>query len=157
MNLKSLTFYVGSIGIVVALFSFTTAYGEANLKASTKIEGRYRIPAQNLPGCLKDDDPVVLMIQQSGVYLSASLLSKNETSQTITAARKKPSLSGTWEEQKLELSGLLSYLDDCQKDGERSPTVKIEGTFSQNNLRGKIRLDSSLTGINFTGKRDSDQ
>ena len=157
MNLKSLTFYVGSIGFVVALFSFTTAYGEANLKASTKIEGRYRIAAQALPGCLKDDEPLVLTIQQSGVYLSGSLLSKDETTQTVTAAKKKPSLSGTWDQQKLELSGLLSHLDACQKEGGRVPMVKIEGTISQNNLQGKIRLDSLPAGTNFNGKRDSGQ
>jgi hypothetical protein len=157
MNLKSVTFYAGAIGFVVALFGFTTAYGEANLKASTKIEGRYQIAAQNLPGCLKNDDLVVLTIQQSGVYLSGSLLSKNETGQMLTAAKKQPSLSGTWDQQKLELSGLLSHLDACQTDGGQVPMVKIEGTVSQNNLQGKIQLDSSPAGVNFNGKRDSGQ
>jgi hypothetical protein len=157
MNLKSLTFYVGSIGFVVALFSLTTAYGEANLKASTKIEGRYQIAAQNLPGCLRNDEPLILTIQQSGVYLSGLLLFKNETSQTMTIAKEKPSLSGSWDQQKLELSGLLTHLQSCQKDGGQVPMVKIEGTFSQNTLQGKIQLDSSTTGTNFASKRDLGQ
>jgi hypothetical protein len=156
MNLKTLPFYVGAIGFVGALFSFTTNYGEANLKASSKIDGRYRILGQNLPGCLKDDEPLVLTIQQSGIYLSGSLLSKDEPNQ-MTAAKKKPSLSGTWDQQKLELSGLVSHVDACQKDGGRVPLVTIEGTVSQNNLQGKIRLDSSPAGVSFTSKRESGQ
>ena len=64
LNFKSLAFYAGSIGFVVALFSFATAYGEANLKAPNKLEGRYRIAAQSLPGCLKAD-ALILTIQQS--------------------------------------------------------------------------------------------
>ena len=56
-NLTSLAFYTGAIGAVVALFSFATAYGEANLKAPTKLDGRYRIAAQALPGCLKARGP----------------------------------------------------------------------------------------------------
>ncbi|NJR50311.1 MAG: hypothetical protein HC780_12830 [Leptolyngbyaceae cyanobacterium CSU_1_3] len=155
MNLKTLTFYGCAIGFVGALFSITTAYGEANLKAAPQIDGRYRISTQNLPGCLKDQS-LVLTIQQSGVYLTGALLSSDETSQTVTATQKKPSLVGSWEQKKLELSGIPSSLEACQQGG-KVPTVRIEGTIAQNNLQGKIRLDSSPASVSFSAKRETEK
>jgi hypothetical protein len=155
MNLKTLTFYGCAIGSVGVLFSITTAYGEANLKAAPQIDGHYQILTQNLPGCLKDQS-LILTIQQSGVYLTGALLSSDETDQTVTATQKKPSLVGNWEQKKVELSGIPSHLEACQKM-EKVPTVKIEGTIAQNTLQGKIRLGSSPASVSFTAKRETEK
>ena len=157
-DLKSLAFYAGAIGFVVALFSFATAYGEANLKAPIKIEGRYRIPAQTLPGCLKAD-ALVLTIQQSGLYLSGSLLNANETGRTLTASKKKPSLTGmldshqeALDRQPLTLSGVPAHLDACQKTAQVRE-VTIRGSVTEETIRGNIRLESA-PGVTFVGQRE---
>ena len=124
-NLTSLTFYAGSIAAVVALFSFATSYGEAHLKAPTKLDGRYRIAAQNLPGCLKAD-ALILTLQQSGLYLSGSLLNADETDKTLTASKKKPSLMGTLDRDQLTVSGVPSHLEACQKNAQ-PPSVTLRG------------------------------
>ena len=72
-NFKSLTFYGVAIGFVLILFNLVTRYGEANLKAPARIDGRYRLSIAQLPDCLKSADPV-LTIQQSGIYLNGFLL-----------------------------------------------------------------------------------
>ncbi|MBC6435921.1 hypothetical protein FM036_43120, partial [Nostoc sp. HG1] len=50
-------------------------YGENNLKAPPPINGLYRLTlSENLPNCEKSDT-LTLKIQQSGIYLNASVLS----------------------------------------------------------------------------------
>ncbi len=148
-NLKSLSFYGATLAFVVALFSFTTNYGESNLRAPTKIAGRYRLSGKNLPGCLKAET-LILSIEQSGIYLNGALLSEKDASQTATAAKKKPLLTGLFQQPQLELSGKPS-LDNCK--GERSLTnLQIQGTIDQATLKGKILLASG--NINFTAKRE---
>ncbi len=151
-NLKSLAFYAGSIGLVVALFSFTTAYGEANLKAPNKLEGRYRIAAQSLPGCLKTDN-LILTIQQSGVYLSGSLLNAGETSKTLTASKKKSSLTGLLDRDQFTLSGVPSHVDECLKTPQ-IPQVLIHSMVTEGAIQGKIRLEPGAEA-NFVGKREA--
>ena len=151
-NLTSLAFYGGAIGAVVALFSFATAYGEANLKAPTKLDGQYRIAAQALPGCLKAE-ALILTIKQSGIYLSGSLLNANETDKTLTASKKQSSLTGMFDRQQLKLSGVLSHLDECQT--AQASEVLIQGTIAEGMIKGKIRLESGSADVNFIGKRET--
>ena len=150
-NLTSLAFYTGAIGAVVALFSFATAYGEANLKAPTKLDGRYRIAAQALPGCLKAE-ALILTIKQSGIYLSGSLLNADETNKTLTASKKQSSLTGMFDHEQLTLSGVPSHLDECQT--AHISEVLIQGTIAEGVIKGKIRLESGSAGANFVGKRE---
>ena len=150
-NLTSLAFYGGAIGAVVALFSFATAYGEANLKAPTKLDGRYRIAAQALPGCLKAE-ALILTIKQSGIYLSGSLLNADETDRTLTASKKQSSLTGMFDRDRLTLSGVPSHLDECQT--AQSSEVLIQGTIAEGMIKGKIRLESGSTSVTFVGKRE---
>lgn len=151
-NLKSLAFYGGAIGSVVVLFSLATAYGEANLKAPTKLDGRYRIAAQTLPGCLKTE-ALILTIEQSGIYLSGSLLNANETDKTLTASKKQSSLTGMFDREQLTLSGVPSHLDGCLKTAQ-IPEVLIQGAVTEGAITGKIRLGSSSASVNFVGKRE---
>lgn len=153
MNLKSLAFYASAIGFVIALFSVTTAYGEANLKASTPIGGEYRIAAQDLPGCLKGE-ALLLTIQQSGVYLSGSLLS-SDAARKIAPAKRTLSLMGTWNQQQLELTGLPSQLEACRQADGQVPTVSIAGTITQNTLQSKVRLNEGASVADFIGKREA--
>lgn len=152
-NLKSLAFYGGAIGAVVALFSFSTAYGEANLKAPTKLNGRYRIAAQALPGCLKTE-ALILTIEQSGVYLSGSLLNADETDKTLTASKKQSSLTGMFDREQLTLSGVPSHLDACLKIAQ-IPEVLVQGAVTEGTITGKIRLGSGSASVNFVGKRET--
>ncbi|XGV99401.1 MAG: hypothetical protein ACAF41_10750 [Leptolyngbya sp. BL-A-14] len=143
-NLKSLSFYGGAIAVVVALFSVVTAYGEANLKAAQKIDGRYQIPAQALPGCLKSEQ-LILLVQQSGIYLTGSLLASETAEALEKRATERPSMTGNWENQRLTLQGDASYLPKCQGD------VKIQGTIAQQSLNGTLSLSSAPGEIPFTG------
>lgn len=152
-NLTSLAFYGGAIGAVVALFSFATAYGEANLKAPTKLDGQYRIAAQALPGCLKAE-ALILTIEQSGVYLSGSLLNADETDKTLTASKKQSSLTGMFDREQLTLSGVPSHLDACLKTAQ-IPEVLVQGAVTEGTITGKIRLGSGSASVNFVGKRET--
>lgn len=151
-SLKSLAFYGSAIGALVVLFSLTTAYGEANLKAPIKLNGRYRIAAQTLPGCLKTE-ALILTIEQSGVYLSGSLLNADETAKTLTASKKQSSLTGRLDRQQLTLSGLPSHLDACLKTAQ-IPEVLIQGEVTESGIEGKIRLESGSASVNFVSKRE---
>ena len=134
---KSLLFYVGSIGFVIVLFSVATAYGEANLKPAPKIAGRYRLNAQTLPGCLKTE-VLVLTVQQSGVYLNASLAEPEST--PIVSVKPKLSLHGFWRSQQLTLAGLPKALKACQSIATE---VQIQGTIGQKIMKGTIGLGTA--------------
>ncbi|XHX77979.1 MAG: hypothetical protein RBJ76_26685 [Stenomitos frigidus ULC029] len=149
-NLKSLSFYAGAISFVVILFSVVTAYGEANLKAAQKIDGRYQIPAQDLPGCLKSDQ-LVLLVQQSGIYLTGSLLAADTIETLGKRAAERPSMTGNWEKQRLTLQGEARYLPKCQG------TVTVEGTIAQQTLNGTLKLSSTPGTIPFTAQYEASQ
>ncbi|HEY9620597.1 MAG TPA: hypothetical protein V6C78_09520 [Crinalium sp.] len=146
-NAKSLAFYVVAIGFVVVLFSVTTAYGNTHLHAPTAIDGRYSFAASNLPGCLKADK-LILNIQESGIYLTGSLLSADADDRIVKIADERPSLTGEWNDQQLTLSGRLSHLKNCDD------TVHIQGTVNQNALTGNIRLESASEVADFAAQRE---
>ncbi len=74
LNFKSLGFYGIAITSVLLLFKTVTAYGETNLKAPPVINGSYRLALdQNLSNC-QPPEPLILNIQQSGIYFNAFLL-----------------------------------------------------------------------------------
>ena len=159
-SLKSLSFYAVAIGSVVLLFNGVTAYGEANLKAPPKMDGRYRINAQNLPGCLKAD-ALLLNIQQSGIYLNGSLLPAQKNTQLETLAAEKPSLNGQLSHPKLSLSGPVPWVPNCnnavsQADAPgQSLSVKIQGLVQEETLTGQISLSSMPIVAEFTAGREN--
>lgn len=122
---KLLTFYLGTIAAVVALFGAVTAYGEKNLVATPSIAGRYRLKTAHLPPCLLDRD---LQIQQSGAYLTATLPGQSPEA-------KLPQLTG----QLRPNNQFVLSLDrlPCQ-NGER-----LENLI----LQGKLASDQQLTGV----------
>ncbi|MBW4474614.1 MAG: hypothetical protein KME45_30195 [Stenomitos rutilans HA7619-LM2] len=149
-SLRSLSFYGGAIVFVVALFSVVTAYGEANLKAAQKIDGRYQISAQDLPGCLKSEQ-LLLLVQQSGIYLTGALLASDTVDTLEKRATERPSLSGKWENQQLTLHGDASYLPKCKGD------INVQGTIAEQSLNGKLSLSSAPGDIPFSAKREATQ
>lgn len=135
LSLKSLTFYGVAIGSVGVLFSLTTAYGEANLKAPQNINGRYPISNQALPGCL-NSNRLLLDVKQSGIYLTADVLKADASETVMRAVEQRPLLSGQWNNQQFSLTGPLTHLDGCHE------TVTIAGTVNGETMNGTIRLNS---------------
>ena len=149
LNLKSLIFYGVAISSVAILFKFVTAYGESNLKAPAPISGRYRLAATNLPGCLKIK-ALILDIQQSGIYLNASLFPGNNPAISQKMVTKKPSLMGKISRQELVLSGSVPQIESC-----RNQSINIKGVLEKENLQGQIILKSSPKPINFIAKKEA--
>lgn len=145
---KSLIFYGCAIGSVTLLFSLATAYGEANLKASDRIDGRYPLSVSSLPKCLQAES-LILNVQQSGVFLTGSLLLNTAPESMVQMARDRPSLNGDWRNQQFNLRGNVRYLPDCQG------TVSIQGMIDQDTLKGMLRLGSQPGGIPFSAKREA--
>ncbi|MDF5718401.1 MAG: hypothetical protein PUP93_32180 [Rhizonema sp. NSF051] len=146
---KSLAFYGTAIVAVVILFSVVTAYGTANLKAPPAIDGSYRLQAQNLPECLKAST-VVLTIQQSGKYLSGSLLPA--PSIKLKAAQKKPSLDGNLINQQINLEGQVPGFPNCNHS-----QVKIQAQVREKILAGQITLGSTPKADKFTAQQELPQ
>ncbi len=149
-NIKSLAFYGATIFAVLVLFNVVTAYGEANLKAPPAIGGRYRISAKNLPDCLKSQS-LKLIVQQSGIYLSGSLLPVDKNAQPETNTEAKPSLAGQWENEELNLSGAVPQLNTCN---QADTSVNIQGRVQGKNLAGTMTLSSIPGKIDFTAQRE---
>ena len=152
---KSLAFYGTAIAFVVLLFEIATNYGETHLKAPPAIDGSYPLSfAQNLPDCLKTS-ALVLTIQQSGSYLSASLLQKDTSGQPATATKTKPSLSGRLSKQQVSLSGKAPNLTVCNNSVAQANTpnqVTIQARLEGTKLEGKMTL-GSISPIKFTAQQ----
>ncbi|OLP19353.1 hypothetical protein BST81_06275 [Leptolyngbya sp. 'hensonii'] len=129
---QSLLFYGVAIGSVVILFSVVTAYGEANLKAPLQVNGRYRFAAKALPPCAKGNG--VLFLQQSGIYLSGSLIPETATPQQVAIAQEKPALQGRWQEGKILLSGPA---DRSICEGQ---ILTFQGTVAASRFQGTLTL-----------------
>ncbi|MBD1844670.1 hypothetical protein H6F89_14960 [Cyanobacteria bacterium FACHB-63] len=143
-NAKWFMFYGGTIAFVIALFSLTTRYGETKLKAPLRISGQYKVTATNLPGCLKSKT-LILSIEQSGIYLNGSLLEFSAPTQEQTVSKKKPSLTGVFQQPNLELSGTTTQIAGCEQS-----TISIQAAIAagstattQPTLKGNLRLEQA--------------
>jgi len=145
---KMLIFYGCAIGSVTLLFSLATAYGEANLKAPDLMDGRYPLSTASLPDCVQAES-LMLNIQQSGVFLTGSLLPNTVSEENIQMAHDRPSLTGNWRNQQLSLSGPVSYLPNCKG------TISIQGIINRNSLKGTLRLSSDASEVPFSAKREA--
>ncbi len=148
VNVKSLSFYAAAIGAVVVLFTLTTRYGEANIKAPLDINGRYSLASQNLPGCLNGKS-LMLDVRQSGVYLSGALVAANASERAIKAIEQRPPLSGEWNNQQFSLAGPLTHIQGCEG------RVAIAGTLQEGTMNATLNLNSSPEKIPFTAQKES--
>lgn len=146
-NLKSLAFYGTAIGSVVVLFTAVTAYGNNHLKAPPAVDGRYRLDAENLPGCLKGL-PLVLTIQQSGEYLGGYLLPGDIVEKKLT--QRKVSLAGNLHNQQLSLSGYVPGITRCKK----GTAIMIQGELQDKTLVGQIAVNSIPQPTEFTAQEE---
>ncbi|MGA9379232.1 MAG: hypothetical protein WBV73_10720 [Phormidium sp.] len=148
---KSLAFYGSAIALVVLLFKAVTTYG-TTMKAPPPIDGRYRITTQNLPGCLKSEN-LLLIIQQSGVYLNGSLVSVKTEEQLAISVEEKPSLTGKWNNQNqtqpLNLTGSLNEIKECQNQ-----SISIRGVINGKTLKGQIKLNTIPLTVGFTAEKE---
>jgi len=156
---KLLGFYGIAIGSVVVLFNIVSVYGESNLKARPAISGRYRIQAQNWPGCLKSE-VLVLSISQSGIYLNGSLLAEKSREESEINAEENPSLFGKWENKGLMLSGVVPRLINCDRAGDTAKSssktlVNIQGVMNGDILNGKISASSFSEVVDFSSQREA--
>lgn len=154
-NLKSLAFYSVAIASVLLLFNVVTAYGERNLKAPTSINGRYRLSfAEKVPSCSKSD-PLLLTIEQSGVYVNASLLPPQTNAQMTTFAEEKHTLTGLLKEQQLSLSGSVPQTVACdQSEASGFTAVAIKGRVDGVAIAGQLTLHSASETVEFTAQRE---
>jgi hypothetical protein len=129
---KSIALYSLTIGSAVLFFNFITSYGEANIKAPISIAGNYLITAKNLPACLQQQQ-LLLKLQQSGIYINASLI--NNQKETISTQDIRPTFSGKLQDRQIELMGLLPTAI-CP----RSLQLQIVGSFAEpaTQLQGKL-------------------
>ncbi|MCF2147794.1 hypothetical protein IQ276_015465 [Desmonostoc muscorum LEGE 12446] len=149
-NFKSLAFYGVAISSVLLLFKTVTAYGENNLKAPPKVSDRYRLTlAEDLPNCEKSDT-LTLNIQQSGIYLNASILPANANDDID----EKHSLTGILKNQQLNLSGkinrsILCNIPDSQNDSLNSVTIQMQ-LAERGSIPGQLTLNGIPQTLKFT-------
>ncbi|MCW5312670.1 hypothetical protein GTQ43_02020 [Nostoc sp. KVJ3] len=149
-NFKSLAFYGVAIVSVLLLFKTVSVYGENNLKAPPNVNGRYRLTlSENLPKCEKSDT-LTLNIQQSGIYLNASVLPAN----TKTDTDEKHSLAGIFRNQQLNLSGkvgrsILCNIPRPQNDPLNSVTIQMQ-LVDKGNMTGQLTINGIPQTLKFT-------
>jgi hypothetical protein len=172
--LKLVGLYSLAIGATIVFFHTVTSYGSANLKAPISVEGNYLLNDQKLPGCLQHKT-FLLKLQQSGIYLNASLIEIDrfvgiDTTKMIDNAlvinrNIQPTLSGklvqsaaTLPTQKFSLSGSLPIANCAQ-----SSQLEISGFLAEKltpkhpqQLQGQIAISNGTNirtqPVEFTGK-----
>jgi hypothetical protein len=147
---KSLAFYGVAITSVLLLFKTVTIYGEKNLKAPPPVNGHYRLTlAENLPNCEKSDT-LTLNIEQSGIYLNASVLSATDNGDT----NQKHSLAGIFRNQQLNLSGKVGRSILCnipRPQNDPLNLVKIQMQLvDKGNMTGKLTINEIQQTRKFT-------
>lgn len=156
-NFKSLAFYGVAITSVLILFKTVTAYGENNLRATPLINNRYLLTlATNLPNC-KQTNTLVLNIQQSGIYLNASLLPVTANS----VQEKQLTLSGLLNNPKLDLSGKVDSSAFCKvptsQNSQIQPITIQMSQLNQDKITGQLKINKIPTTLEFTALPQTDQ
>lgn len=150
---KSLAFYGATITGVLILFKTVSAYGETNLKAPPVMNGYYRLAlVENIPNCNQSDAPI-LNIQQSGIYVNASLLPTNTNSE-ILKSQTNHSLSGILSNQQLTLSGKIDKSTLCniastQNEPVHSAKIQMQ-LLDKGNFTGQLTVSGIPQSFNFT-------
>jgi hypothetical protein len=153
-RIRSALFYGVAISSVLALFSVTTTWGEANLKAAHTIAGSYRITEGD---CLKEG---IFQLEQSGKYLTASILPAHATAEQTIAARKRPMLNATWAGQ-LESQGgttiqFSGYIPKEVVNCIANPEVNLDIVLAGDRLEGTF-ANAQLQNLRITAQREATQ
>lgn len=125
-SVKSLSFYTGSIVFVVGLFSITTRYGDAYLRPAPTVTGRYEVTESSAPELLNQ----ILEIAQSGNYINATLIPKNQEKQSLSddPMTNQHFLSGSRSKSEWSLAGRDIH-GVCRVTAAASPTPSIDLRF----------------------------
>lgn len=157
MNLfsaKSIGLYSLAIGSAIVFFQVVTSYGEANIKAPISIAGDYLINAQNLPDCLQKQ-PLFLRLQQSGIYLNASLVKVRDIASRPTFSGRLSDRATSPPLRQLNLSGLLPTSICPQPSQLRLAASVSKSGANAKVMRGQLWLSSSdvapASPVEFTG------
>ncbi len=141
---KSLAFYGGSIVFVLLLFKTVTYYGENHLHAPPALISQYRLNSDQKLNC--EQPPLMLNIQQSGIYVNGSL------SVAMTETPKipgKPTLSGILTNRQLSLSGKVAKNVFCPS-ASANQEVTIQSQLPESgNLQG-LTIIGTPTPLRFT-------
>ncbi|MGI0491178.1 hypothetical protein ACN4EG_05155 [Alkalinema pantanalense CENA528] len=161
-NAKSLVFYLGTIGLVIGLFTVCSNYGEASLKPERKIAGKYTI-VNSSAAALQGQ---ILELDQSGVYLNGALYSATKPKNSNNLAATPHSLSGVKQGTTWVLVGTISaVICGSSVDQVTAPTQLAQSTttltFTVESsqplmLQGQLtcpNAQSSPTGISFTAQK----
>jgi len=153
-SFKSLSFYAVAIGSVLLLFNVVTTYGESRLKAPSSIGGRYRLDlANSLPGCTIE--PLLLEIDQSGVYANAAILPSTTTENPMSAAERL-TLTGSFKDMQLNLSGTVPLSVCNQSSTAETKAIAINSRIEGNTMVGKIALGAQPQKTQFTAQKQAD-
>lgn len=162
-NPSHLAFYGVAITTVLGLFQVVTSYGK-QLQAAPPFDGRYRLSLQAIANCnppSQSTRPIILTIQQSGIYLSGFLLPDNSDEHTHRAAEKKPPLAGRYQQPEWAIAGTAPF-QVCAPTSNLSlasaPPQAIRLVLrlapDGKTLQGQLQLNSE-PGIGFTGEREA--
>lgn len=156
-SFKSLSFYAIAIGSVLLLFNVVTTYGESRLKAPSAIGGRYRLAfANSLPGCAKPE-PLLLVIDQSGVYANGVILPASTTTENPMSAEEKLTLTGSFRDRQLNLSGTVPQSVLCNQSFiSRTKAITINSRIEGEKMVGEIAIDAQPQKIQFTAQKQAD-
>ncbi|TAF11129.1 MAG: hypothetical protein EAZ77_01805 [Nostocales cyanobacterium] len=154
---KSLAISGIAIASVLILFKTVTVYGENQLRSTPLIHNRYRLTlAKNLPNCEKANTQI-LNIQQSGIYLNASLLPVTANADT----KIQLALTGILQNQQLELSGNIDSSILCQilapQNSQIQPITIQMSLLHQDNISGQLNIKNIPTTIKFTALPETNQ
>lgn len=181
---RELFFYICVISAVVALFAVVSHYGESNLRAVSSIQGVYQLTlstaaseATPITPCLNpigsQPQTTWLVVQQSGVFLNGSLLRLPNLSETSPGtldpttnpktaiapiAKVRPTLTGTWNPDQLQLHGVLNPQQICsapvsalQSSGQLQ--VKLSARHAPEKITGEIAVEPPTLGkVEFVGQ-----
>jgi hypothetical protein len=140
---KSIGLYSLAIGSAIGFFNIVTSYGEANIKAPLLVAGNYLITSPNLPACFQQKQ-LVLKVQQSGMYLNASIATASQTSGADREDR--PTFSGRLHDLQLDLNGQMPA-DICPQGSQLKISSKISKVRSTSDReRLKSDIDRQLQG-----------
>ncbi|UKO98915.1 hypothetical protein [Nostoc sp. UHCC 0870] len=149
---KSLTFYAVAIGSVLLLFKTVTIYGEKYLQASPITNGSYLLTfTNNVPEC-QQSLPLRLNIQQSGIYLNASLLPVQANAET----QKQYSLKGILNNQQLNLAGEVNETLLCNLAPPHTLQAQMQ-LEEGGRLQGKIIISTIAQNLEFNATPEAAQ
>jgi hypothetical protein len=151
LDFKILAFYGGAIAAVIILFKSITVYGENYLHPPAPLKNRYLLTLDQIPNC-KQINPVLLKVQQSGIYVNAALLPTTESADKF----KQLSLSGLLNKQELNLSGKIDAKILCQNstrlENHLAPATLRVSFANEKKIIGQLFFPQVTSGpINFTG------